>query len=213
MSEVMTVPEPVVPVTRKCVFEEVFDANFIELIALAPCNPHVRALILKLTGKLPPTECATFAQLKDWVETNCEKRARPLSTQTTNRSREGGIVINVDFSETEYGRADYSVRRRGREEFRIGAEDIMAMVRTAIDDGDGLDEVVEAVATKIEEDAWGECDPSMDDSGDYDSGDYDYSEHDVSDTGDSATECNKSEIRAAVLAFVRERHPELAAEL
>ena len=208
MSEVMTAPEPVVPVTRKCVFEEVFDANFIELIALAPQKPHVRALILKLTGKLPPPECATFAQLKDWVEVNCEKRTRPLSTQTTNHNREGGIVINVDFSATEYGRADYSVRRRGREEFRIGAEDLMAMVRTAIDDGDGLDEVVEAVAGKVEEDAWGECDPSMDDYGD-----YDYSEHDVSDTGDSATEFNKTEIRRAVLAFVRERHPELAAEL
>ena len=208
MSEVLTAPEPVVPVARKCVFEEVFDANFIELIATAPRNPHVRALILKLTGKLPPPECATFAQLREWVELNCEKRAKPLSTQTTNRSREGGIVINVDFSETEYGRADYSVRRHGSEEFRIGAEDLMAMVQTAIDDGDGIDEVVEAVADKVDEDAWGECDPSMDDSGD-----YDYSEHDVSDTGDSATEFNKTEIRTAVLAYVRERHPELAAEL
>ena len=84
----------------------------------------------------------------------------------------------------------------------------MAMVRTAIDDGDGLDEVVEAVASKIDDDAWSQCDPSMDDSDD-----YDYSEHDVSDTGDSATECSKGEIRTAVLAFVRERHPELAAEL
>ena len=208
MSEVLTAPEPVTPVVRKCVFEEVFDANFIELIGLAPRNPHVRALILKLTGKLPPPECSTFEQLKNWVELNCEKRARPSASGAGQHSREGGIVINVDFSETEYGRADYSVRRRGSESFRIGAEDLMAMIRTAIDDGDGLDEVVEAVATKIEEDAWGECDPSLDDSGD-----YDYSEHDSNDTGDSATECNKTEIRTAVLAFVRERHPELAAEL
>ncbi|MEN9576974.1 MAG: hypothetical protein RL514_4829 [Verrucomicrobiota bacterium] len=208
MSEAMTAPEPVAPVARKCVFEAVFDANFIELIELAPRNPHVRALILKLTGKLPPPECATFAQLKDWVELNCEKRARTSPPQTGGHSREGGIVINVDFSETEYGRANYSVRRRGREEFRLSAEDLMAMVRTAIDDGDGLDEVVEAVASKIDDDAWSQCDPSMDDSGD-----HDYSEHDGSDTGDSATECNKTEIRTAVLDFVRERHPELAAEL
>ena len=208
MSEVMTAPEPVAPVSRKCVFEEVFDANFIELIALAPRNPHVRALILKLTGKLPPPECATFAQVKDWVETNCEKKARPLPAKTGAHSREGGIVINVDFSETEYGRANYSVRRHGSESFRIGAEDLMAMVRTAIDEGDGLDEIVEAVASKIDEDAWGECDPSMDDSGD-----HDYSEHEESETGDSETECSRNDIRAAVLAFVRERHPELAAEL
>lgn len=105
-------------VSRKCVFEEVFDANFIELIALAPRNPHIRALILKLTGKLPPLECETFAQLKEWVELNCEKRASPLSAQTGTHSREGGIVVNVHFSETEYGRANYSVRRRGRDELR-----------------------------------------------------------------------------------------------
>ena len=208
MSEVMTAPEPVAPVTRKCVFEEVFDANFIELIEMAPRNPHVRALILKLTGKLPPLECATFEQLKDWVELNCEKRARPLPAKTGAHSREGGIVINVDFSETEYGRANYSVRRHGSESFRIGAEDLMEMVQTAIADGDGLDKVVEAVADKIDEDAWGECDPSLNDSGD-----HDYSDHEESETGDSATECSRSDIRAAVLAFVRERHPELAAEL
>ena len=194
--------------TRKCVFEEVFDANFIELIEMAPRNPHVRALILKLTGKLPPPECRTFEQLKGWVELNCEKRARTSPPQTGGHSREGGIVINVDFSETESGRANYSVRRHGSESFRLGAEDLMAMVQTAIDDGDGLDEVVEAVAGKIDDDAWSQCDPSLDDSGD-----YDYSEHEESETGDSATECSRSEIRTAVLAFVRERHPELAAEL
>ena len=98
MSEVMTAPEPAVPAAqRKCVFEEVFDANFIELIGLAPRNPHVRALILKLTGKLPPPECSTFEQLKNWVELNCEKRARPSASGAGQHSREGGIVINVDF--------------------------------------------------------------------------------------------------------------------
>jgi len=208
MSEVMTAPEPVASGTRKCVFEAVFDANFIELIGLAPRNPHVRALILKLTGQLPPPECATFEQLKDWVELHCEKQARPLPSGTARNSREDGIVIHVDFSETEYGRADYSVRRHGSESFRLGAEDLMALVRTAIEDGDGLDKVVEAVAGKIDDDAWSQCDPSLDDYGD-----YDYSEHDVSDTGNSATECSRSDIRAAVLAFLRERHPELAAEL
>ena len=208
MSEAMTAPEPVAPVTRKCVFEEVFDANFIELIGLAPRNPHVRALILKLTGKLPPAECATFAQLKDWVEVNCEKRARPPASEQARHSREGGIVINVSFSDTEYGRADYSVQRHGREQFQIGAEDLMEMVRDAIAAGDGLDAVVEIVAGKIENDAWEECEPSMDDSGD-----YDYSNHDVSDTADDETRFERAEIRTAVLAFVRDRHTELAAEL
>ena len=117
-------------------------------------------------------------------------------------------MLHVDFSETEYGRANYSVRRHGSESFRLGAEDLMAMVQSAIDDGDGLDKVVEAVADKVEEDAWGACDPSMNDSGD-----HDYSEHEESETGNHETSCDRAEIRRAVLAFVRERHPELAAEL
>ena len=209
MSEVMTAPEPVVPVTqRKCVFEEVFDANFIELIEMAPRNPHVRALILKLTGKLPPPVCATFAQLKDWVEVNCEKRARPSASGQARHSREGGIVINVDFSETECGRASYSVRRYGTESFRVGAVELLEMVRTAIDEGDGLDEVVDAIASKIDDDAWHQCDPSMDDSGD-----YDYSDHESSETDDSETSFNRGDLRNTVLAFMRDRHPELAAQL
>ncbi len=208
MSEVMTAPEPVAPVARKCKFEEVFDANFVELLRLVPRNPQVRALILKLAGKLPGPECETFEQLKEWVETHCEKKARPAPHGTDRNSRDGGISIHVDFSETEYGRADYSVRRNGREPFRIGAADLMEMVETAVDDGEGIDSIVEKIATRIDEDAWSECDPSMDDDGD-----YNYSEHDVSDTGESEVSFNRSDIRHAVLAFVRERHPELAAEL
>ena len=84
----------------------------------------------------------------------------------------------------------------------------MEMVQEAIDAGGGIDEVVELVAGKIDDDAWDQCDPSMDDYGD-----YDYSDHEADDSGDSATEYSKDEIRNAVLAFVRERHPELAAEL
>ena len=208
MSEVMTLPAPAIPVERKCKIEEVFDQSFIELLRLVPRNPYVRALILKLTGKMPGQECETFEQIKEWVETNCKKKARPAPTQTTRGVPDDGIAISVEFSETEYGRADYSVRRSGSEEFRISAEDLIEMVQAAIDDGEGIDEVVEAIAEKIDDDAWNQCDPNMDDYGD-----YDYDEHDATDSGDSETEYSKSEIRNRVLAFVRERHPELAAEL
>lgn len=206
MSEVLTAPEPVVLVPRKCRFEVVFDANFRELLRLVPRNPQVRAVILKLTGKLPPPECETFEQLKDWVELNCEPKFRSSANRTA--SREGGISINVDFSETECGRASYSVSRSGSESFRINAEDLMEMVQTAIDEGAGLDAIVEAVATKIDNDAWSQCEPSLDDSGD-----YDYSDHQETETSDSETSYRRNDIRTAVLAFVRERHPELAAEL
>ena len=207
MTEVMT--GPVVPVAqRKCVFEDLFDVNFLELVQLVPRNPQVRALILKLTGKLPPPECETFEQLKDWVELNCEKRLKPSPTPTSRHNQEGAIEINVDISETECGRASYSVRRYGTESFRVGAVELLEMVRTAIDEGDGLDEVVEAIASKIDDDAWSQCDPSMDDSGD-----YDYSDHESSETDDSETSFNRGDLRNTVLAFMRDRHPELAAQL
>ena len=64
------------------------------------------------------------------------------------------------------------------------------------------------IAQKIDDDAWNQCDPNLDDYGD-----YDYDEHDMNDSGDSETSYSKTEIRNRVLAFVRERHPELAAEL
>ena len=134
MTEVMTAP--VVPaVQRKCRFEDLFDVNFLELVRLVPRNPQVRALILKLTGLLPPLECETFEQLKDWVELNCEKRLKLPSSRPSRHNQEGGIVINVDFSETECGRASYSVRRYGTESFRLGAVELAEMVQTAVDDG------------------------------------------------------------------------------
>lgn len=205
MSEVMTAP---IPVERKCRIEDVFDANFIELIRLVPRNPFVRALILKLTGKMPGSEQETFEQIKEWVETSCAKRARPASVRRGRNNPEGGIAINVEFSETEYGRADYSVPRSGSEEFRLDAEDLMEMVQTAVDAGEGIDEVVEVIAEKIDDDAWNHCNPDLDNYGD-----YDYSEHEATDSGNSETSYSRNEIRNAVLAFVRERHPELAAEL
>jgi len=208
MSEVMTLPNPVIPAERKCKFEEVFDANFVELIRLVPQNPFVRALILKLTGKMPRPECETFEQIKDWVELNCDKRTRPLSSRANRRTAEGGISISVEFSEKEFGRADYSVPRWGTEEFHVSADDLIEMVQEAIDSGGDIDEVVELVAGKIDDDAWSQCEPDMDNYGD-----YDYSDHDSTDSSDSATEYSRDAIRNAVRTFLREQHPELAAEL
>src|SRR5579863_1443991 len=129
MSETLT--PPVAPVGCKCRIEEVFDPGFIELIRLVPLNPHVRALILKLTGKMPDSECVTFEQIKEWVETNCEKKARP--GQNGRRQPNDGIAVRVDFAETEYGRAAYSVRCSGSAEFRIGAGELSELIQNAVE--------------------------------------------------------------------------------
>lgn len=203
MSDTLTMPPPV---QRKCSIEEVFDPSFIELLKLVPANPYVRALILKFSGKLPPAECETFEQLKDWVEFNCVKRIK--KSPPTRNTEDGGIAINVDFSETEYGRANYSVERYGTDTFSVDAENLVAIIQETIADGGGVGEVVDVIAGKIDDDAWTQCNPDLDGYGD-----YDYSDHDSNDSDSGEVKYSRDAIRNAVLRFVRERHPELAAEL
>jgi hypothetical protein len=206
MSDTLTLPPPVAQ-ERKCSIEEVFDASFIELLKLVPANPYVRALILKFSGKIPPVECELFDQLKDWVEFNCVKRIRK-SPATVQSNDEPGISISVDFSEQEYGRAHYSVERSGSDTFQMSGDDLVEIIRDAIADGGAISAVVEAIAKRIDDDAWDECDPNLDDYGD-----YEYSEHDSDGADNSETEFSREHIRNAVLRFVQENHPELAAEL
>jgi hypothetical protein len=198
MSEVLSQPE------LKCRIEEVFDRSFIDLIALAPRNPHVRALILKLAGRMPGPECETFEQVKHWVETTCQRKARPAGG--CRPATDVGLTITVGFAEMEYGSARYSVRRTGQDQYQLSADDLIDIVRDRLPEG--INGIVEAVASDIDDNAWSLCEPAMEDDGD-----YNYSDHDCSDTDDSETSYNREEIREAVLAFLRSRHPDLLAEL
>jgi len=200
MSETTLAPE------RKCTIDQVFDASFIELLELVPTNPFVRAWVLKFSGKLPPPECETFAALKDWVEFNCVKRSRP--TPQTRSQADDGIGVLVHFSETEYGRANYSVDRSGEDTFQVGEEELLTLVQEAIDAGGGLSEVIDQIAARIDDDAWNECDPDMDSYGD-----YEYDEHDSNDSGNGEITYSREQIRSRVLAFLQANHPDLAQQL
>jgi hypothetical protein len=114
----------------------------------------------------------------------------------------------VTFSEKEFGRAHYSVDRSGRDEFPVGAAELVDIVREAVASGGGLVEVMEVITTLIDEEAWERCNPELDDYGD-----YDYSDHDSTDSDSNETDYSTTEIREQVLRFVRGLHPELAAEL
>jgi len=206
MSEVMMPPAPANVVERKCEIEQVFDPSFIQLLGLAPRNPIVRALVLKQTGKMPAPELETFDEIKEWVETNCDRKSLPPHSRPMPPG--GGISINVEFSEIEYGRASYSVSRSGRGSFQVEADELLEIVQRAIDAGQRMDDVVDVITENIDADAWTQCQPDMEDSGD-----YDYDNHDSNDTEDSETTYSKTEIRNAMLAFLRARHPELVAQL
>jgi tetratricopeptide (TPR) repeat protein len=120
----------------------------------------------------------------------------------------GDYDILVHFSETEYGRANYSVDRSGEDTFQIGQDELLAMVQEAIDAGGGLTEVVDQIGTQIDDDAWNECDPDMDSYGD-----YEYEDHDSNDSGNGEVTYSQDQIRNKVMAFLRANHPELAQQL
>ena len=193
-------------VLNRCKLEEVFAGPFIELIGLAPRNPVVRGLILSQTGRLPQPEHGTFEQIREWVETTCAPRAGG-QTKAAGLT-EDGFAVKVEFSETEHGRAHYSVGRSGSAEFALEADELVDMVQKAIAAGGGLERVVEDIATLIDEDAWNRCEPDMDDFGD-----YDYDDHDAGDSDNTATEFSRTQIRDRLRHFLRERHPELLEEL
>ncbi len=92
--------------------------------------------------------------------------------------------------------------------FKLDADELVEIIRTQVEDGGGMDEVMEAVENYIGDCAWERCDPEL-----CDSDDCDYSEHNATDTLDASTDYSTSEIRTKVLRFVRELHPELADQL
>jgi hypothetical protein len=157
---------------------------------------------------MPEPERQTFEQIKDWVETTCDPRAGGGHQTKAARLTETGIVIKVEFSETEYGRANYSVPRSGSDEFALDADELLEMVQAAVDSAEDLDEVIEKIAGLINENAWNRCEPSLEDYGD-----YDYEEHDANDSANSEIGFSRDQIRDRLLAFLRERHPDLLEEL
>ena len=206
MSAVMTEPEVPVVEKSRCKIDEVFASPFIELISLAPKNPVVRGLILAQTRRMPGSDCETFEQIKEWVETTCKKKARQSSLPAVRAAE--GISVTVEFSETEYGSASYSVNRSGSDEFEINADELLEMVREAVDDGEGLDEVIEKISSLIDEDAWNRCEPDLDD---YD--EYNYDNHDSNDTDNQREQFSRVQIRERLREFLRQRHPQLLEEL
>ena len=194
-------------VANRCKIEEVFASPFIELIGLAPRNPVVRGLILHQTGKLPGAERQTFEAIKEWVELTCTPRASHL-TKSAPANGDDAFSVKVEFSDTEYGRANYSVGRSTTDEFKLDGEEVLQIVQEVIDDGERLDKVVDKLAELIDSEAWDRCDPSLDDSGD-----YEYDNHDLSDTDNSAVEFSKTQVRERLLIFLRNRHPDLLEEL
>lgn len=198
---------PSVPV-RKCAITDVFDQYFVELLKLAPKNLHIHGVILRQTGQLPPLEIESYEALKDWVEINCDKPVAKVAPNRASRRGNTAIEIDVDFSETEYGRARYSVSRSCTDTFPIDEDDLLETVTDAIDNDEDLDDIVRNIAEKINEDAYERCQPDLEHYGD-----YDYDDHDASDSDNSSTDFSASQIKQRVREWLRDNRPELLEQL
>ncbi len=185
----------------RCQLTEVFAGPFIELLTLAPKNPVVRSLILAQTQRLPGPECETFEQLKAWVETHCEKRLHPLVPRAVT---EPAFALALDFSETEYGRAHYSVARSGSAEFEVGTAELLALVETALAEQGGVEHVVTALAALIDDEAWTRCEPNLDDHGE-----YRYDDHDMNGAENAAVDYAPSQVRQRLTTYLQQQQPEL----
>jgi hypothetical protein len=192
------------PVEVRCRIEEVFTRSFIDLLAMAPRNCIVRGLILALTRKMPPEECQSYDEVKAWVEANCEKRLGKGQGESN-----AAIRIDIKFSDTETGRASYSLGRNGQEVFELETEEIIDLAEEIAGDGGKLDGLVEAIAAKITEDAWNRCLPGMDDG----DGDYDYYDHDSEDSSNRQVKFSKLTLKGELLRFLGQYHPNLLEEL
>jgi hypothetical protein len=115
----------------------------------------------------------TFDQIKAWLEAHCDKPQKSSSLCQ-------GIAIAVEFSETEYGRADYTVQRSTRGQFDLEDADLRAMVQRAIQAGKALDEVIEHIAEQIHDYAWLQCNPQFEDYGP-----FNYNAHESTDSGNT----------------------------
>ena len=183
-----------------------FTKSFIELISMAPRNPVVRSLILALTRKMPPPDRQSFDEIKQWVETSCEKKGRRPADPAIASNE--GISIPVQFSDREYGRANYTVNRYSDEEYRLTEEELLEVVEEVRDGGGSFDALVDRVVGRVKETAWDRCDPCMDDDGE-----YDYDEHDSTDTGHPSVTVGKPQLRELLTRFLQNQHPEIMEEL
>lgn len=159
---------------RKCAIEKAVGGTLLNSLKLAPSNPVYRGLLLNKVGKLPPDDIQTYEQLKDWVEFNCgydTPKAVVMPTPITP----AGFTVNIDYSQFETGRCDYSVEASGRGQITISNEDLMNAVRGATD----LDDVIASIQECVSDVVW-DNQPDME----VDVDTYTYSRHECSDTED-----------------------------
>jgi hypothetical protein len=106
-----------------------------ELIRNNPNNPITRS-VLRNKGILIPRDITVLESIIDYINDNdLSVNVKPrvnitsnTNTNTATRVREETLSVDVDYSETEYGSCNYSVRRSGSENIDVP----ISIIREAI---------------------------------------------------------------------------------
>jgi hypothetical protein len=163
-------PKPRVPID-KCLRKTV-----IELLRVAPLNEIARGHAMNDLHQAIPAECQSFEQIQEWVETNCQPANPPKPSGSTRggRNRNTAFEIEVQESEREYGRCDYSCDRSGSGNVPLSVDGFMEAVEEAIANGEGITLLQEKIEQQLKDDA-----------PDYISMDCDNYEYEQYESGDS----------------------------
>lgn len=172
------------------------------LLRLCPNNPTYRALLSQVVREIPPPEFTTYDQLKDWVESNYDPGQ---NTPSVTRHVLAGMArpvqqeqalfdVDVDLSETEYGRCNYSVNRTGSTSSSYSMIDLARLIEE--EDCGSLDDLLRTVCDDATDDAWADAD--------MEGGDYTYDEHESSTTEHENVDLtlSRSELRVRLRNFL-----------
>lgn len=211
------------PPSRKFRLEDVMNAQLLNLLRIAPRNAVVRSHVQAMFGEAIPDELATFEQIKEWLEfkfpvprlDGTRQRAYGIA-QTRNRSTQlrhpvhpnlhlpsEELFVPVHFSEIEYGRANYTVRRSLDYDVPIDASNVTRMVR----DGLELDGIVREITEIALQNASGN-----DPGGGHE--DYDYNNHECNDSDNQETTVYRDQLTELLVAHIRRHYgPQEAEEI
>ena len=171
--------EAVAAPVKKCRITDVLPQSVRQLLATAPQNETIRAVILAhLKVPIPPDKL-TYDDIKSWIEETID----PATLFAKKPSQQGGssrprVDIPIQGSATQNGTCRYRVVTRGEGTFAISNERFMEIV----EDAEDFDHLMELIETEIYYNSWTDGVPL--DS--YD--DYDYDHYEMDDVTDEEFE-------------------------
>lgn len=170
--------EAVAAPVKKCRITDVLPESVRQLLATAPQNETIRAVILAhLKVPIPPDKL-TYEDIKSWIEETIDPATLFAKKPGQGGSSRPRVDIPIRGSATEHGTCQYHVVVRGEGTFPIDNDRFMEIV----EDADDFDHLMELIETEIRESAW----PDGVNLDNYD--DHDHDRYEIEENTDEAFE-------------------------